>query len=68
MSTASFCKKFKERTGITLIQYINFKKIEQVKIILWGKLQNYMVRVFKRVTGQTISDYRRGGTEILSSR
>lgn len=75
MSTASFCKKFRERTGMTLIQYINQKKIEQVKIYLkheeytLGKIaelagfsnENYMTRVFKKITGQTITDYKRGG-------
>lgn len=74
MSTASFCKKFKERTGLTLIQYINLKKIEQVKGYLknddysLGQIaemsgfcnENYMIRVFKRVTGQTVKDYKKG--------
>lgn len=75
MSTASFCKKFKERTGMTLIQYINLKKVEQVRNYLkheeytLGQIaelagfcnENYMTRVFKKVTGQTITDFRKGG-------
>lgn len=75
MSTASFCKKFKERTGMTLIQYINLKKIEQVRFYLkneeytLGQIaelagfcnENYMIRVFKKITGQTITDFRKGG-------
>jgi AraC-like DNA-binding protein len=73
MSTASFCKKFKSRTGMTLVQYINLKKIEQVKALLRENKytleniaekvgfcnENYMIRVFKKVTGQTIKDYRK---------
>jgi len=72
MSTASFCKKFKERTGMTLVQYVNQKKISKVKELLNNKNytlseiaertgfcgENYMVRVFKKVTGQTIRDYK----------
>lgn len=75
MSTASFCKKFKERTGMTLIQYINLKKVEQVRLYLknedytLGQIaemagfcnENYMIRVFKKITGQTITDFRKGG-------
>lgn len=72
MSIPSFCKKFKERTGMTLVQYINHQKIERVKIYLkdrrysLGQIaeitgftnENYMIRVFKKVTGQTVKDYR----------
>jgi len=73
MSRASFCKKFKKRTGMTLVQYVNQKKIDKVKGLLHndgdtlGKIaevtgfcsENYMVRVFKKVTGQTIKEYKR---------
>lgn len=72
MSIPSFCKKFKERTGMTLVQYINQQKIERVKQLLvdhkytLGQIaeivgfsnENYMIRVFKKVTGQTVKDYR----------
>ncbi len=72
MSIPSFCKKFKERTGMTLVQYINQQKIEKVKVYLsdrrysLGQIaeitgftnENYMIRVFKKVTGQTVKDYR----------
>lgn len=72
MSVPSFCKRFKEETGITLIQYVNQVKIERVKeLLLDDKLslesiaekvgfsnENYMIRVFKKVTGKTIKDYR----------
>lgn len=73
MSVPSFCKRFKEKTGITLIQYVNQIKVEKVKEQLFRdglslekiaektgfSNENYMVRVFKKVTGQTIKDYRR---------
>ena len=72
MSVPSFCKKFKERTGTTLVQYMNEKRIEKAKILmknrnysLWQISEmtgfsnaNYLIRVFKKVTGQTASEYR----------
>ncbi len=78
MSIPSFCRKFKERTGMTLVQYINQQKIERVKSYLnernysLGQIaeltgfsnENYMVRVFKKVTGQTVKDYRSGVEDI----
>lgn len=78
MSVATFIKKFKERTGVTLVQYLNEKRIEKARQLLKNKNYslwmiaektgfsntNYMVRVFKKITGQTVSDYRRKyGTE-----
>ncbi|MDO4284442.1 MAG: response regulator [Eubacteriales bacterium] len=73
MSTAVFCKKFKERTGVTLIEYINARRIDLVKRYLGDPNRsleeiaeetgfssaNYMVRVFKKVTGETIRDFRK---------
>lgn len=73
MSVPSFCKKFKERTGLTLVQYMNEKRIERAKVLLKNKNYslweisemtgfsnaNYLIRVFKKVTGQTVSEYRR---------
>lgn len=73
MSVPTFSKKFKERTGVTLVQYLNEKRIEKAKILLknqkyslWQIAEqtgfsntNYLVRVFKKVTDQTVSDYRR---------
>lgn len=72
MSVPSFCKKFKERTGTTLVQYMNEKRIEKAKVLmknrsysLWQISEmtgfsnaNYLIRVFKKVTGQTASEYR----------
>lgn len=73
MSIPSFCKKFKDRTGMTLVQYMNEKRIEKAKILLQNKSYslweisektgfsnaNYLIRVFKKVTDQTVSEYRR---------
>lgn len=73
MSVPSFSKKFKDRTGMTLVQYLNEKRIERAKILLkqqryslWEIADmtgfsntNYLLRVFKKITGQTISEYRR---------
>ena len=66
-------KKFKERTGITITQYINTQRIKQVKLLLenpsnslWQIAEtigfanvNYLIRVFKKITGMTIGEYRR---------
>lgn len=73
MSVPSFCKKFKERTERTLVQYINEKRIYKAKQLLENKNYslwevaelagfsnaNYLIRVFKKVTGQTVSEYRK---------
>ena len=73
MSVSAFSKRFKERTSMPPIQYINLKKIEKVKEYLkrpeytLGEIadltgfsnENYMVRVFKKITGSTITDYRK---------
>ena len=72
MSAPSFCKKFKERTGQTPFEFINISRIEKAKTMLKNKNyslwdiseatgfanSNYMIRVFKKVTGQTVSEYR----------
>lgn len=73
MSIPSLSKKFKERTGITITQYINTERIGRVKILLknpgnslWQIAEitgfanvNYLIRVFKKITGMTIGEYRR---------
>lgn len=73
MSIPSFSKKFKERTGMTAVEYINERRIEKAKALmknqnysLWQIAEltgfsnaNYLVRVFKKVTGQTASEYRK---------
>ena len=75
MSTAVFCRKFKERTGATLVEYLNERRIELVKRYLTDERlsleeiaektgfssANYMVRVFKKVTGSTVREYRKEG-------
>ena len=72
-SIPTLCRKFKERSGKSVVQYVNEKKIGLVKKYL-GKRKisldciaeyagfsnaNYMSRVFKQVQGQTIRQYMR---------
>lgn len=73
MSVPAFSKKFKEQTGQTVTQYINEKRIDLVKKILKQKKYsleeiaemtgfsnaNYLLRVFKKTTGQTIGEYKK---------
>lgn len=72
MSVPTFSKKFKERTGVTLVQYLNERRIERAKTLLRNpnysleyiasatgfSNANYLIRVFKKVTGKTVSEYR----------
>lgn len=76
MSVASFSKKFKNSTGMTLVQYVNSRRIEKAKRLLKKEEmplievaeqvgfsnENYLTRVFKKVTGETIKDYRNNVT------
>lgn len=73
MSIPSFSRKFKERTGKTLVQYLNEQRITRAKALLENKglsleqvaeeagfsNANYLIRVFKKITGQTIGEYRK---------
>ena len=73
MSIPSLSKKFKERTGLTVTQYINRERIRRAQILLknpanslWQIAEvtgfanvNYLIRVFKKVTGTTIGEYRK---------
>lgn len=76
ISISLLTRKFKLKTGMTPVQYINQRKVELVKDYLKKKEytlreiadltgfsnENYMVRMFKKITGKTITDYRK---EIL---
>ena len=73
MSLSLFTKKFKNKTENAPVQYINKRKVELVKEYLkkreytLGEIaeltgfsnENYMVRVFRKVTGKTITEYRK---------
>lgn len=73
MSVPSFGRKFKEKTGMSLVQYLNTRRIEAAKKYLLNENltlddisertgfsnTNYMIRVFKKITGQTITDFRK---------
>ena len=74
LSVSSFSKKFKDRTGMTLVQYLNEQRIERAKVLIRAdnlslseiaeecgfSSVNYLVRVFRKVTGQTISEFKAG--------
>lgn len=81
MSIPTLSKKFKERTDLTVTQYMNRERIRRAQILLknpanslWQIAEitgfanvNYLIRVFKKVTGTTIGEYRKqlgiNGTE-----
>lgn len=79
MSTATMCRKFKERSGLTIVQYLNERRISRAKQLMNNKNytlgqiaeevgfsnENYLMRVFKKITGITVGDYRKqlDGTE-----
>lgn len=74
MSVNYFCQMFKKYTGTTFVNYINEKRIGEVKEYLHNgsySLEviseltgfhnvNYMIRLFKKITGITIREYRNG--------
>ena len=73
MSVPSFCKKFKEQTKMTVMQYINEKRVayastllkqskyslEEVAELAGFSNANYLLRVFKKTTGKTIGQFRK---------
>lgn len=73
MSISTFCNFFKEQTGCTFVQYVNNLRIKRVKELLLNRElsieqiaemtgfsnENYLIRVFKKTVGITVSEYRR---------
>lgn len=73
MNPVYICQLFKKKMGVTLIYYINNLRIEKAKSLLLStdltaeqiseqvgiKNINYFFRLFKKSTGQTISQYRK---------
>ncbi|MCI5860062.1 MAG: response regulator [Blautia sp.] len=73
MSVPSFCKKFKEQTGMTVMQYINEKRVacaasllkqsqyslDEIAALAGFSNSNYLLRVFKKSTGKTIGQFRK---------
>ncbi|MDD3503914.1 MAG: AraC family transcriptional regulator, partial [Eubacteriales bacterium] len=67
------CQLFKQKTGVNFIQYINSLRIakarqllkttdlsvEQISEQVGINSANYFVRLFKKMTGQTITQYRK---------
>lgn len=72
MSKDHFIRLFKKEVGVTPINYINHKKIEQAQLMLLTKQSNvkevayrlsfsddaYFSRLFKKITGMTPNKYR----------
>ena len=77
ISTSHLSRIFREHTGITLVEYINIRKVEDSQYSLrctekkiadisalyhfWN--QSYFTRVFKKYTGQTPGMFRSDSTE-----
>lgn len=73
MSVSQFTRKFKVKMKMAPVQYINQRKIELVMEYLKKEEytlqeiaemtgfsnENYMVRVFRKIAGKTITDYRK---------
>lgn len=73
MSKPYFCQYFKKHTGATFTWYLNRLRIEKAKPLLKEDLlsveeiaarvgfqnPNYFFRVFKKITGQTIGEFRK---------
>ena len=72
VNSSYLSRKFKEKTGMSITDYINNFKIEKAKNLLQSTTipivhiaynlgytdQNYFTRIFKQFTGQTPSEYR----------
>lgn len=73
MNMAYFCQYFKKYTGDTFVHYLNFLRIEKAKpLLLSGEESveqiaekvgimnsNYFFRVFKKITGKTVGEFRK---------
>lgn len=68
-----FCLRFKQETNLTFSEFLNYVRVqkaiallretglttEAIAIDVGYPNPNYFVRVFKKVTGQTVSDFRK---------
>lgn len=73
MSVSYFCQYFKKSMGTNFISYLNKVRIEKAKELLLTtdlsgeeiavkigiQNSNYFVRLFKKMTGQTVGEYRK---------
>lgn len=73
INSSYLCKLFKEKMNISFVSYLNQVRIDHVKQLLKNPRfsleeiaektgfnnANYLVRVFKRMTGLTVGEYRR---------
>jgi len=72
MNVTYLCQIYKKKTGTTIVQYINHIRIEKAKILLFTTKMsveqiaekvgidnpNYFFRLFKKITGETVGQYR----------
>lgn len=73
MNTVYFCQFFKKETGVTFVHYLNQYRIEQAKKLLKTtddtveviaqkvgiENPNYFFRLFKKITGVTVGDFKK---------
>lgn len=73
MNSAYFCQYFKKKKGITFVHFLNQLRIDKAKQLLLNSDEsvesiavkvgipnpNYFLRLFKKVTGMTVGQYRR---------
>ena len=73
INSSYLCKLFKEKMNISFVSYLNQVRIDHVKQLLKNPRfsleeiaektgfnnANYLVRVFKKMTGRTVGEYRR---------
>jgi len=77
LNSVYVCQLFKQKTGVNFIHYINGLRIEKARYLLETtdlsveqiseqvgiNSANYFVRLFKKTTGQTVTQYRKKATK-----
>lgn len=73
MNTVYFCQYFKKETGVNFVQYLNNIRVEEAKMLLRTTEDtvetiaakvgvdnpNYFFRLFKKMTGMTVGEYKK---------
>lgn len=80
LTVPAFCRYFKKATSKTFTEYVNeFRIVHATKLLSEGQLslteismdcgfnsQSHFIKQFKKITGQTPSDYRKGLVKTIS--